>query len=275
MDFKKVAELLDAQEWTFAKTMPNNPHWYTVRKRWPNDQDFVDVVEHMREFGYKGMWWKREYTYFDCNGWSYWTMGESINKDGAPWTIIINRKPTREVAENKGGYDGIAAAYDAKFSDPVYKSEDLLFISMLPEMKGRILDVGCGSGFLPDSLEIDPANYLGIDPSQGMLDLFKQKHQGFRLLNCKLESFWHGKYDTIISMYGSMGYVDPKHYGRIPDLLAPGGKYFLMLFNDDYEVVTHKELGIELPIYKNGGHVPEFGFCKHIGNYLICTNYEI
>lgn len=93
-DFERVSALLAAQTWTFAKTMPHNPHEYSVRKNWANDDDFVFVVQYIRDNGYTGQFEGRTYTYLNVNGYFYWTMGASINKaDGSPLTIIINRKP--------------------------------------------------------------------------------------------------------------------------------------------------------------------------------------
>lgn len=93
-DFQRVSAFLAAQNWVFAKTMPHNPHEYTVRKNWASDDDFVFVVQYIRQHGYTGQFEGRTYTYLDVNGHFYWTMGAPINKpDGSPLTIIINRKP--------------------------------------------------------------------------------------------------------------------------------------------------------------------------------------
>ena len=93
-DFERVSALLAAQNWVFAKTMPDNPHEYTVRKNWKSDDDFVFVVQYIRQHGYPGKFGGKTYTYLDAGGHFYWTMGAPINKaDGSPLTIIINRKP--------------------------------------------------------------------------------------------------------------------------------------------------------------------------------------
>jgi hypothetical protein len=31
-DLQRVERLLLAKQWIFARTMPDNPHWYTLRK---------------------------------------------------------------------------------------------------------------------------------------------------------------------------------------------------------------------------------------------------
>jgi hypothetical protein len=92
-DIEKVTALLNAQKWVFAKTMPENPHEYTVRKNWENDDDFVFVVKYIRANGYPFKFGKSIYTQLDVGEHFYWTMGAAINTpDGKPYTIILNRK---------------------------------------------------------------------------------------------------------------------------------------------------------------------------------------
>mgnify|MGYP006910661458 CR=1 FL=1 len=65
--------------------MPQWPHEYIVRDQ--VDQDlFVQFVKHIRQHGYHGYFYKREITYYDHDGMTYWTMGAPIEE-----TIIINR----------------------------------------------------------------------------------------------------------------------------------------------------------------------------------------
>lgn len=96
-DFDRAVLLLEAAQYTFAKSMPDNPHWYTLRDGW-RDEDFVFVVLFIREHGKKVRWpansrRAREYTVFEHNGFRYWTMGAPIAP--APYTkqdtYLINR----------------------------------------------------------------------------------------------------------------------------------------------------------------------------------------
>jgi hypothetical protein len=50
---ERLAALLESAEWRFARTMPQNPHWYTLRKTWALDEDFVWAVEQIRLRGYR------------------------------------------------------------------------------------------------------------------------------------------------------------------------------------------------------------------------------
>ena len=84
-------------EWTFARTMPEHPHEYVVRKKVREadpengESDFEAFVLYIREHGYKERWGSRVYTYLDLKDddgqwWQYWTMGSPMHR-----TIILNR----------------------------------------------------------------------------------------------------------------------------------------------------------------------------------------
>lgn len=70
-DFERVGRLLQEQEWIFAKTMPQNPHHYTLRRRWACDEDFVWVVELIRRYGYRQKYGKSWYTQLDVGKFFY------------------------------------------------------------------------------------------------------------------------------------------------------------------------------------------------------------
>lgn len=99
MDSETAQTLLESQEWTFAKTMPDNPHWYTLRKKWTCDQDFIDVVHFIREYGVIERYPPPsgpKYTVMVIDGFKYWTMGYPCNPGPchpAHDTILINRTP--------------------------------------------------------------------------------------------------------------------------------------------------------------------------------------
>lgn len=66
-------------EWTFAKTMPQDPHWY-IRRRQVQDDDLFDaVVMAIRRHGYSAPYKGRWYTCVDVDGWKYWTMGAPLH----------------------------------------------------------------------------------------------------------------------------------------------------------------------------------------------------
>lgn len=46
-----VGKILEQCKWVFARTMPDNPHHYTLRKDFGNDNLFLSLVKHIRYFG--------------------------------------------------------------------------------------------------------------------------------------------------------------------------------------------------------------------------------
>jgi len=85
MNIEAFRSFVATVPWQFAKTMPENPHWYTLRKHC-NEVSFINAVEFIRAQGQVRMFKSRPYTEYDCDGWTYWTMGSPIDQ-----TILINR----------------------------------------------------------------------------------------------------------------------------------------------------------------------------------------
>ena len=81
------------ERWTYAKTMPKWPHEYLVRARVAEDL-FVQIVKHIRTFGYEACFYQQPITYFEEDGHVYWTMGAPVEE-----TIIINRCRTENSYE--------------------------------------------------------------------------------------------------------------------------------------------------------------------------------
>jgi hypothetical protein len=96
MEFSsELKSFIDKVEWTYAKTMPKWRHHYIVRSK-VDETLFVGLVEHIRRFGYKGWFYDKQLTYFDEEGFMYWTMGEPIDK-----TTIVNRARKEDSYENR------------------------------------------------------------------------------------------------------------------------------------------------------------------------------
>lgn len=86
MTSKELATVLEIVPWHFAKTMPECPHEYTLKREWPSSLDFAAVVVAIRRLGKPRRWKGRTFIYFDAGVYMYWTMGDSIQN-----TILINR----------------------------------------------------------------------------------------------------------------------------------------------------------------------------------------
>ena len=81
-----------AHPWTFARTMPQYPHWYVVKDRCRDPVEFERMVIAIRLDGYVELWGtkKRRFICLNIGDYKYWTMGNPLSQ-----TTIINRgKPT-------------------------------------------------------------------------------------------------------------------------------------------------------------------------------------
>ena len=82
-----ITQILESKAYRFAKTIPESPHFYTLKREWDNLKEFEKAVSYIRENGQKELWQDgQHYTYLYVNGWEYWTMGSPVSE-----TILINR----------------------------------------------------------------------------------------------------------------------------------------------------------------------------------------
>ena len=157
-------------------------------------------------------------------------------------------------------YDSIAEQYDTFFQDESSKEEDakvkehLLAFDKLSEK--RVLDIGCGTGLLLEMVDI--ADYIGIDPSHAMLDVFKKKFPNKTALKTEFED-------------------DPNY---LSDYLTHyHGEFYFMFYNDKYKPVTYDKAGNtaehnNLFKYKFIDKWLKGANIFFLGNYVIFTSLE-
>lgn len=85
----KLLEAIRDNEWVFAKTMPNNPHYYALRTKWNSASgvSFDDFVLVIRGRGEDKPFWGVNYRNLTIGDYYYWTMGAPLTI-----TVLINRK---------------------------------------------------------------------------------------------------------------------------------------------------------------------------------------
>ena len=134
-------------------------------------------------------------------------------------------------------YDDIAHYYDDLFNEHIDIAENRAIAAMLtPYLYNKtILDIGCGTGLLLELFTLDPKKYVGIDPSEKMLDIAREK---FKFFEFRQEKFEHyiGFTDVAVSLFGSVSYIHWDVYEKITQVC---NKYFLMFYKEDYEPKTY------------------------------------
>ena len=86
MTMDELRSFVQESKWKFAKSMPQTPHEYTLRRDAKDEALFERVVIYIRQEGYYQQCGNATYTNLDIDGWQYWTMGAPLGK-----TILINR----------------------------------------------------------------------------------------------------------------------------------------------------------------------------------------
>lgn len=82
-------------------------------------------------------------------------------------------------------------------------AEEIKMLSGKREFK-RVLEVGCGTGLLGENFIQKDNQFLGVDTSEGMLEILRQKFSGHsqvkaKLINMEKETLNEGPFDLIIS----------------------------------------------------------------------------
>ena len=86
---KFVGETLEAMEWTFASTMQNKPHFYSIREKFGDNSTFLQIVSHIRYFGDLVEFEDIIYRVWTYRNHSYWSIpSDLLNED----VDLINRK---------------------------------------------------------------------------------------------------------------------------------------------------------------------------------------
>jgi SAM-dependent methyltransferase len=133
-----------------------------------------------------------------------------------------------------------------------------------------VLDIGCGTGLFLDH-HPDCESYLGIDPSQAMLDQLLVKHPDREVLCQTFESslplLTPRQFDCVISLFGSPSYVLPTALNAAHKLVRPGGTLFMMFIAPDYTPITHQY--IKNPPGLHQHNFTDYGKTSRFNNYIV------
>jgi len=70
-----IRDWIARQTWTYAKTVPDQPHWYLVRARLPQEEHegWSEMYEAIRDRGRKHRFMGRTYKYLQVDEYDYFT----------------------------------------------------------------------------------------------------------------------------------------------------------------------------------------------------------
>jgi SAM-dependent methyltransferase len=113
--------------------------------------------------------------------------------------------------------------YWSERTDPLHRDDSAEFYRLhagelrllIPRPSSRVLELGCGNGALFELLGFDKADYTGVDFSPAMLDAFRDRHPGARLVLAEGEGYRESaQYDLIFSS-ALVQYLDERRFARL------------------------------------------------------------
>ena len=77
-----IENFIDLIPWTFAKTMPEIPHYYVVRDNLaPQDKEKFDAfTKYINDRGYSDIFDSKEYKYLKLGNYKYWVIDNVLNR---------------------------------------------------------------------------------------------------------------------------------------------------------------------------------------------------
>jgi len=149
-------------------------------------------------------------------------------------------------------YDNIARDYDREFCKTIYFSEELdFFLSGLPR-NAKLLDAGCGTGHIAEYCENKGFDVLGIDLSEGMLEIAKARCKAARFEKKDVEnySYGKGKFDGIIALFILIHLKSfEKTLKKFHSALRQGGFLFLGMAKGKGEFFGKEPLNPEMKMF--------------------------
>ena len=126
-------------------------------------------------------------------------------------------------------FDGFAEQYDAAVS--IERSHDF-FLKSLPERRGSVLEIGCGTGLLAYELSHHFSSVVALDISEPMLTIARKKRSA---PNIEYQCSDANKLTVETSFDAIVSHTTFHHLTSIPETvsavraaLAPGGRLILL-----------------------------------------------
>jgi ubiquinone/menaquinone biosynthesis C-methylase UbiE len=139
-------------------------------------------------------------------------------------------------------YNELSEVYDRSYGSRIHELEDEYIYSYLAEhgfTKGRLLDLGSGTGSILNHLRIRKEEYTGIDVSDKMIEISRKKFPGYNFVIATMTNlpFEDESFDNVISLFGSFSYAykPDKAVKELDRVLKPNGKFLIMACGKKYK----------------------------------------
>jgi ubiquinone/menaquinone biosynthesis C-methylase UbiE len=129
-------------------------------------------------------------------------------------------------------FDEVAEVYDESLPGHVmdhYLRKRISFIAERHPPPARLLDVGCGTGVLAGSLSSQGYEVVGVDPSEGMLDVMRKRFPAVESVQASATDmpFGDGSFDLAVSVATMHHIADAADVARalaeMARVVRPGG----------------------------------------------------
>ncbi|MBR6355349.1 MAG: tetratricopeptide repeat protein [Alphaproteobacteria bacterium] len=117
------------------------------------------------------------------------------------WSALNHQTAANESAYNQLLFDNFAATYEQTLKNIQYAVVDKI-AELCGTLKGRILDLGCGTGLAAQKLKTPENEFVGVDISEKMLDLARQKNVYADLQQDDILAYLHDShpnFDAVIA----------------------------------------------------------------------------
>ena len=148
----------------------------------------------------------------------------------------MNAPTPPPLAAVRAAYDRLACTWDGLFTRRRDVAENAYVLRRLRAsgaLRGRVLDVGCGTGLLLDLTALSPAQYVGVDVAPAMVARAREKYPGhtFVVGDAQALPLPAGDVDAVVSLFCATSYTDlgraMREYRRV---MRPGAALFLILY---------------------------------------------
>lgn len=137
-------------------------------------------------------------------------------------------------------FNQVADSYDSIYTGPAIEAENRLVWRLVERMtiqQGRVLDWGCGTGWLLEGCPFLESEYLGIDPAEGMLRIARKKFPAHQFKTRLDEEDREQGFAAVVSVWGPLSY-DQRAEQTAQDLISlvrSGGQVLFTVYGPRHD----------------------------------------